>query len=96
MKEYGIDMSWTKITSPFYSILRSGINIFDCNLLQTINDEHLLLVNHRRLMLCGLRKNTYKNVMRYEGDRFGNNSNLYKETIVSPHPPTPTKVIKEG
>ena len=43
-----------------------------------------------------LRENTYKNIMRYDGDKFGNNANLYKETLVSPHPPTPTKVIKEG
>ena len=33
MKEYDIDTSWTKITSPFYSILRSGINIVDCKLM---------------------------------------------------------------
>ena len=71
MKEYGIDTSWTKITSPFYSILRSGINIVDCNLLQTLNDEHLLLVSHQRLMLCDHRENTHKNIMCYDGDRVG-------------------------
>ena len=74
---------------PFYSILRSGINILDCNLLQTLNDKHLLLVSHGRLMLCDHKENTYKNIMRYDGDSLGNNANLYKETLVSPHPPTP-------
>ena len=89
MKEYGIDTSWTKIISPFYNILRSGINILECNLLQTLNDKHLLLVSHRRLMLCDHRENTYKNIMCYDGDRLGNNATIYNETLVSPHPPTP-------
>ena len=89
MKEYGIDTSWTKITSPFYSILRSGINSLDCNLLHTLNDKHLLLDSRGRLMLCDHRENTYKNIMCYDEDRLRNNANIYKETLVSPHPPTP-------
>ena len=89
MKEYGIDTSWTKITSPFYSILRSGINSLDCNLLHTLNDKHLLLDSRGRLMLCDHRENTYKNILCYDEDRLRNNANIYKETLVSPHPPTP-------
>ena len=85
MKEYGVDTSWSKMASP-YNSLRNNLNEeFRCELLHTLNNEHLLLVNKEKLMLCDQKENTYKNIMPY-GRWFRHDANLYVETLVSPHP----------
>ena len=85
MKEYGVDTSWSKMASP-YNSLRNNLNEeFRCELLHTLNNEHLLLVNKEKLMLCDQKENTYKNIMPY-GRWFRHDANLYVETLVSPQP----------
>ncbi|KAJ9701318.1 hypothetical protein PVL29_006596 [Vitis rotundifolia] len=85
MKEYGVDTSWSKMASP-YNSRRNNLNEeFKCYLLHTLNNEHLLLDNKEKLVLCDLKEKTYKNIMPY-GRWFQDDANLYVETLVSPHP----------
>ena len=102
MKEYGIDTSWSKITSPYNcSIdLRRSSNItnqhlFKCKLLSILNDEHLLFVNQEKLTLYDQKQKTCKNYlcrkrtcknMYRQGIWFVDFARLYLETLVSPHP----------
>ncbi|KAL6344459.1 hypothetical protein AAG906_039715 [Vitis piasezkii] len=80
MKEYGVDTSWSKMASP-YNSLRNNLNEeFRCELLHTLNNEHMLLVNKEKLMLCDQKENTYKNIMPY-GRWFRHDANLYVETL---------------
>eukprot|EP00261_Vitis_vinifera_P034182 XP_019075425.1 PREDICTED: F-box/kelch-repeat protein At3g06240-like [Vitis vinifera] len=58
MKEYGVDTSWSKMASP-YNSRRNNLNEeFKCYLLHTLNNEHLLLDNKEKLVLCDLKENT--------------------------------------
>ena len=94
-EHYGIDTSWTMITSPYTNIPRRIVNqYFSFDLLQNLNHIHLLFVCEEKLVLYDQKQNMYKKLQR-KAWWYRDDTSLYVETLVSPHPSTTLEVIKE-
>ena len=79
MKDYGVEASWTKLASPYSYPYPSKYQLLDF-----LNNQHLLLINDEKVVLWDHKENIENDAMTYE-KLLISEITFFTETLVSPY-----------